>query len=141
MNLDELIAHLQAVRGRHGGGHEVMLGQENPDSPAIWSGVPLVPSMVRESVSEVSTTSVPGYGVKAGWIWFEVPKGGIRHRKRKNYRDRLTEDYDADIGSVVGCGLDRLERHLAVCEIQRAVDYYQANRKALCALGSDRRTP
>lgn len=82
MNLDELIAHLQAVRERHGGGHEVMLGQQTPGSPNTWSGVPLETSMVRESVSEVSFTSVPGYGRKAGWIWFEVPEGGIKHRQR-----------------------------------------------------------
>lgn len=84
MNLDELIAHLQAVRERHGGSHKVMLGQNTPGVANTWSGVPLEPSMVRESISETSLTSVPGYGVKAGWIWFEVPEGGIQHRQRNS---------------------------------------------------------
>lgn len=83
MSVDELIAHLQAVRARHGGHHEVMLGQRTPGAPNRWSGVPLEPRMVIESVGEVSSTSVPGYGHKAGWIWFEVPEGGIKHRQRE----------------------------------------------------------
>lgn len=58
----------------------------------------------------------------------------MNKERPKNYRDRLTEDFDADIGSVVGCGLDRLERPVSAAEIQRAVDYYQANRDELSKL-------
>lgn len=58
----------------------------------------------------------------------------MNKERPKNYRDRLTEDFDADIGSVVGCGLDRLERPVSAAEIQRAVDYYQANRAELSQL-------
>lgn len=43
----------------------------------------------------------------------------------KNYRDLLTEEYDIDIGSVVGCGLDRLERAVARDEIDAAVSFYR----------------
>ena len=77
MDLDELIAHLIAVRERHGGGHKVMLGE--PDAPPrkTWAGIPLEPQMIHETVAEGSFTDVPGYGVKTGWIWFEIPRGGI----------------------------------------------------------------
>lgn len=81
MSLDELIAHLQAVREQHGGSHQMMLGQMTPGRANIWSGVPLQASMVRVSITEAGFASVPGYGHKAGWVWFEVPEGGIQHRQ------------------------------------------------------------
>jgi hypothetical protein len=43
------------------------------------------------------------------------------------YRDRLTQDFDSDIGSVVGCALDRLDRPVTQHEILKAVDYYKNN--------------
>lgn len=80
MTLDQLIDHLQSLRAKYGGTVSVMLGQSHPDTDKRWSGIPITPEMIRESVSDVSFTSVPGYEYKAGWIWFQVPDGGIRHR-------------------------------------------------------------
>ncbi len=50
------------------------------------------------------------------------------------YRDLLIERYDADIGSVVGCGLDRLDRDVSEGEISRAVSHYQANKEQISKL-------
>lgn len=87
MNLNELFAHLQDVRDRHGGHHPVMLGQKTPGPADTWSGIPLQPGMVRETIDESSFNAALGYGRgKAGWIWFEIPEGGIQHRTRKNPR-------------------------------------------------------
>jgi len=47
------------------------------------------------------------------------------------YRIRLTEDYDRETGSVVGCALDRLGRGVTHHEIVRAVEYFNANREQL----------
>jgi hypothetical protein len=47
------------------------------------------------------------------------------------YRDRLTEDYDREIGRVVGCALDRVGRAFTHHEIQHAVDYFNAHRQQL----------
>ncbi|WP_130537682.1 hypothetical protein [Thiomicrorhabdus indica] len=44
------------------------------------------------------------------------------------YRDLLTEQYGSEIGSIVGCGLDRLERKVSSIEIQEAVQFYKANK-------------
>jgi hypothetical protein len=81
MTLDQLIGHLQSLRESHGGSIEVMLGQSHPDNDKLWSGVKVTPEMIRESVAEASFTSVPGYGHKTGWIWFQVPADGIKHRQ------------------------------------------------------------
>lgn len=84
MNLDQLIAHLEDVRARHGGTHPVMLGQRHPDRANLWSGVLLEAGMIQETIDDkAGLTSVPGYQHKAGWIWFEVPAGGINHRRLK----------------------------------------------------------
>lgn len=47
------------------------------------------------------------------------------------YRDRLAEDYSYEIGSVVGCGLDRLERMVSHSEIMHAIEYYKTNKMHL----------
>lgn len=39
------------------------------------------------------------------------------------YRDRLMT-IDTDTASVVGCGLDRLERSVSDIEIEKAIDFY-----------------
>ena len=41
------------------------------------------------------------------------------------YRDKLIETYGHDIGSVVGCGLDRAERDFTSVDIEQAVQYYE----------------
>jgi hypothetical protein len=51
-----------------------------------------------------------------------------------NYRDQLVERFGQDIGSVVGCALDRLERPCSAGEIDRAIDYYKANQAELSAM-------
>lgn len=53
-----------------------------------------------------------------------------------SYRDQLIERFgnDNDIGSVVGCALDRLERPCSAGEIDRAIDYFHANATRLSAL-------
>ena len=43
------------------------------------------------------------------------------------YRDQLTTDYGHDIGSVVGCALDRLNRPVTHEEITKAIEYYKVN--------------
>ena len=45
------------------------------------------------------------------------------------YRDRLSELYGHDVGSVVGCRLDRLGRDVSSAEIRKAVEHYNANRE------------
>lgn len=53
-----------------------------------------------------------------------------------NYRDQLIERYgkDSDIGSVVGCALDRLNRPCSAGEIDRAIGYFRANEAKLSAM-------
>lgn len=50
------------------------------------------------------------------------------------YCDRLAIDYGEDIGSVVGCGLDRLGRDVCLSEIRKAVEHYNENRSQIDAL-------
>ncbi len=82
MTLNQVIEHLQAVRQKHGGDITVMLGQAHPDNNKLWSGVEVKPETIRESVSEISCTSVPGHEYKSGWVWFQIPDGGIKHRRQ-----------------------------------------------------------
>lgn len=53
-----------------------------------------------------------------------------------SYRDKLIERFgkESDIGSVVGCALDRLGRPCSAGEIDRAIDYFNANAARLSAL-------
>jgi hypothetical protein len=44
------------------------------------------------------------------------------------YRDLLCETHNEDIGSVVGCGLDRLSREVNSQEIDTAVNFYTNNK-------------
>jgi len=56
------------------------------------------------------------------------------------YRDRLVEDYGMDIGSVVGCGLDRLQRTISHSEIAHAIEYYKQHKARLDTMAiGDRR--
>lgn len=56
------------------------------------------------------------------------------------YRDRLVEDYGNDIGSVVACGLDRLERPVSCSEITHAIEYYKQHKARLDTMAiGDRR--
>lgn len=56
------------------------------------------------------------------------------------YRDKLVEDYCAEIGNVVGCALDRLERTVTHSEILRAIDYFNQNKVRLASMAiGDRR--
>lgn len=56
------------------------------------------------------------------------------------YRDRLINDYDHEIGSVVGCGLDRLNRSVSYSEISQAIEYYRQHKARLDTLAiGDRR--
>lgn len=50
------------------------------------------------------------------------------------YRDLLLERHGHDIGSVVGCALDRLERPCSAGEIDRAIDFYWVNQVHLAML-------
>ena len=50
------------------------------------------------------------------------------------YRDLLCQQYDKEIGSNVGCGLDRLDRKCTNKEIQKAIDYFKANKDTLLKL-------
>jgi len=47
------------------------------------------------------------------------------------YRDKLTTEYNSDIGEHVGCALDRLEREISEYEIQIAIEFYRRNEKKL----------
>lgn len=51
-----------------------------------------------------------------------------------SYRDLLLIRHGPDIGSVVGCALDRLGRSCSPCEIDRAIDYYKTNESRLLTL-------
>lgn len=56
------------------------------------------------------------------------------------YREELFESHGMEIASVVGCGLDRLERTVSHAEIIRAIDYYDKNKAYLDTLAiGDRR--
>ena len=44
------------------------------------------------------------------------------------YRDLLCSIHNEDIGSVVGCGLDRLSRDVSSNEIEIAVNFYKNNK-------------
>jgi hypothetical protein len=84
VNLDQLIEHLEAVRERHGGGLTVMVGQRNPDDDAIWSGVNVEASNINETAShDPMLSALKKVPSSSGWLWFEFPKGGIEHRRRK----------------------------------------------------------
>lgn len=50
------------------------------------------------------------------------------------YRDMLGEWFDSEVGRVVGCGLDRLERVVSLGEIQLAVEYFKKNMVELSKL-------
>jgi hypothetical protein len=58
----------------------------------------------------------------------------VNKKSFTNYRDLLTEEYDINIGSVVGCGLDRLERAVSREEIDAAVAYYESIKDAMSKL-------
>ena len=46
------------------------------------------------------------------------------------YRNILSEQYNKEfIGSVVGCGLDRLKRDVTSKEINLAIEYYKSNKQ------------
>lgn len=47
------------------------------------------------------------------------------------YRDHLGSAYSTEIGSIVGCGLDRLGRECSSAEVQRAIEYYNLNKAEL----------
>ncbi len=40
----------------------------------------------------------------------------------------LNSQYNVDIASAVGCGLDRLKRDVSDYEINRAIQYYEENK-------------
>ena len=87
MNLDQLIEHLATVRARHGGGLSVMLGQRNPDDPKFWSGVQVEPAIINEVVDDNPLLSAINQSpTKSGWLWFELPTNGIKHRALKAVR-------------------------------------------------------
>jgi len=44
------------------------------------------------------------------------------------YRDELTDLYGGEIGSVVGSGLDRLQREVSLNEQDLAVQFFRDNR-------------
>ena len=50
------------------------------------------------------------------------------------YRDLLTDMYDAETGSVVGCALDRLDRLVSHHEQTRAVEFFRERKSELDAL-------
>lgn len=48
------------------------------------------------------------------------------------YRDMLRPlDPSDDLASVVGCGLDRLERHVSYNEIDKAIAFYKKYKKEI----------
>lgn len=84
MNLDQLIACLNEVRERHGGGLAVMIGQRNPGNPEFWSGIDVERSTINEAVSlDPILTLFKQTPTKSGWLWFEFPIEGIEHKKRR----------------------------------------------------------
>jgi len=44
------------------------------------------------------------------------------------YRDLLWDTHNEDMGSVVGCGLDRLSRDVSSREIDLAISFYENNK-------------
>lgn len=48
-----------------------------------------------------------------------------------NYRDLLVEQEGKEVGSVVGCGLDRLNRDVTGFEIDAAVQFYEAHKEKI----------
>lgn len=46
-----------------------------------------------------------------------------------SYRDQIKEIWGEEVGSVVGCGLDRLDRKVWEAERSLAVNYYLENRE------------
>lgn len=47
------------------------------------------------------------------------------------YRDLLVEQEGMDVGSVVGCGLDRLQRDVTDYEIDTAVQFYKEHKEKI----------
>jgi len=47
------------------------------------------------------------------------------------YKNKLTTEYNLDIGEHVGCALDRLEREVSEYEIQIAIEFYRRKEKEL----------
>lgn len=92
MNLDQLIAHLEAVRARHGGGLTVMVGQRNPDDETSWSGVNVEVSNINETAAhDPMLSAYKQVPTSSGWLWFEFPKGGIQHPRIKPFGQRDVE--------------------------------------------------
>lgn len=48
--------------------------------------------------------------------------------KTASYRDILTEYFGPEIGSVVGCGLDRAGGYYTGCVQDKAIAYYENNK-------------
>lgn len=56
------------------------------------------------------------------------------------YRDLLVEQYDTEIGSIVGCGLDRLGRECVFFEINAALHFFAQYKDKLSEMAiGDRR--
>lgn len=51
-----------------------------------------------------------------------------------NYRDQLVERFGQDIGSLVGCALNRLGRPCPAEEIYRTIGCYKTNQEPLSAM-------
>lgn len=47
------------------------------------------------------------------------------------YRDQLCSSHSQEVGSIVGCGLDRLGRECSRAEVEKAVSFYEANKEQL----------
>lgn len=50
--------------------------------------------------------------------------------KDRSYRDILTEYHGSEIGSVVGCGLDRAGGYYIGSVQDKAIEFYERNKEA-----------
>jgi len=57
------------------------------------------------------------------------------------YRNTLWKTHGTDIASVVGCGLDRLNRAVSRAEVESALSYYHSNTQAIMHYTDGKRRP
>ncbi len=57
------------------------------------------------------------------------------------YRNTLWKTHGTEIASVVGCGLDRLNRAVSRAEVESALSYYHNNTQAIMHYADGQRRP
>lgn len=58
-----------------------------------------------------------------------------------DYRNALWKTHGTEIASVVGCGLDRLNRAVSRAEVESALSYYHANTQSIMHYADGQRRP